>query len=195
MADVEKSPPSFDTCVFLKIYLCGYLNGLRSSRKFERKCARDTELQWLLCGLVPNYHSISDLRKDNPTRLKKLFKVFVSLLKDADMIAGETIATDGTKSRAHKSKKANFSQKKIAKHLAYIEEETQGYLCASPIFVPSKNQSIGIVLTCRSISKDDTSKITESQKVYNYFTNSKKRVPYIGSLFCIYLLIYVAFLF
>lgn len=60
--------------------------------------------------------------------LKKLFKVFVSFLKDTDMIAGETIAIDGTKSRAHNSRKANFNQKKINRHLAYIEEKTQEYL-------------------------------------------------------------------
>jgi transposase len=47
--------PSFDTKVFLKIYLYGYLNGLRSSRKLEKECERNIELQWLLCGLVPNF--------------------------------------------------------------------------------------------------------------------------------------------
>ena len=120
--------PSFDTKIFLKLYLYGYLNGLRSSRKLEKECIRNIEMQWLLCGLVPNYHSISDFRKSNPTGLRKLFKLFVSFLKDADLIAGETIAIDGTKSRAHNSKKANFSQKKIDKHLAYIEEKTQQYL-------------------------------------------------------------------
>ena len=106
----------------------GYLNGLRSSRKLEKESIRNIELQWLLCGLTPNYHSISDFRKDNASGLKKLFKVFVSFLKDADLIAGETIAIDGTKSRAHNSKKANFNQKKLDRHLAYIEEKTQEYL-------------------------------------------------------------------
>lgn len=120
--------PSFDTKLFLKIYLYGYLNGLRSSRKLEKECVRNIELQWLLCGIVPNYHSISDFRKHNPIGLKKLFKLFVSFLKDVDLIGGETIAIDGTKSRAHNSKKANFNQKKIDKHLAYIEEKTQEYL-------------------------------------------------------------------
>lgn len=120
--------PSFDTKVFLKIYLYGYLGGVRSSRKLEKECVRNIELQWLLCGIVPNYHSISDFRKHNPSGLKKLFKLFVSFLKDADLIAGDTIAIDGTKSRAHNSKKANFNQKKIDKHLAYIEERTQEYL-------------------------------------------------------------------
>ena len=120
--------PSFDTKVFLKIYLYGYLNGLRSSRKLEKECVRNIELQWLLCGIVPNYHSISDFRKYNPTGLKKLFKLFVSFLKDIDLIAGETIAIDGTKSRAHNGKKSNFNQKKIDKHMAYIEEKSQQYL-------------------------------------------------------------------
>lgn len=80
------------------------------------------ELQWLWCGIVPNYHSISDFRKENSSGLKKIFKLFVTFLKDADLIAGEIIAIDGTKSRAHNSKNANFNQKKIDRHLAYIEE-------------------------------------------------------------------------
>ena len=74
--------------------------------------------------------SVSDFRKDNPLALKQLFKLFVSFLKDADLITGETIAIDGTKSRAHNSKKANFNQKKIDKHLEYIETRTQEYLDA-----------------------------------------------------------------
>jgi transposase len=72
--------PSFDTKIFLKIYLFGYLNGLRSSRKLEKECARNTELQWLLCAIIPNYLSISDFRKQNPSELKNAFKLFVSFL-------------------------------------------------------------------------------------------------------------------
>ncbi|AEW87270.1 transposase IS1182 family protein [Flavobacterium columnare ATCC 49512] len=80
--------PSFKNQVFLKIYLYGYLNGIRSSRKLEKECIRNIEMQWLLEDIRPNYHSISDFRKDNPNALKQLFKLFVSFLKDAD---GDTI--------------------------------------------------------------------------------------------------------
>jgi transposase len=120
--------PSFDTQVFLKIYLYGYSNGIRSSRRLEKECHRNLEMQWLLEAIRPNYHSIADFRKDNPKAIKQLFKLFVSFLKNADLIAGQTIAIDGTKSRAHNGKKSNFNQKKIDKHLAYIEEKTQQYL-------------------------------------------------------------------
>jgi transposase len=122
--------PSYHSKLFLKIYLYGYLNGLRSSRKLAKECFRNIEMQWLLEDTRPNYHSISDFRKNNPLALKNLFKLYVLFLKEAELIGGETIAIDGTKSRAHNSKKANFNQKKIDQHLEYIETKTQEYLYA-----------------------------------------------------------------
>jgi transposase len=126
----KEGRPSYNSQVFLKIYLYGYLNGIRSGRKLENECLRNIEMQWLLEDIRPNYHSISDFRKNNPVALKNVFKLFVSFLKDAELIGGETIAIDGTKSRAHNSRKANFNQKKIDKHLEYIETKTQEYLDA-----------------------------------------------------------------
>lgn len=120
--------PSFDARVFLKIYFYGYLNGVRSSRRLERECKRNIELQWLVCKLIPNYHSIADFRKVNPTALRNTFKLFVSFLKDADLITGSTVAVDGTKMRAHNSKKNNYNPKKIERHLDYIEGKTNEYL-------------------------------------------------------------------
>ncbi len=55
--------PSFQTEVFLKLYLYGYLNGVRSSRTLEKECFRNIEVQWLLEDMRPNYHSIADFRK------------------------------------------------------------------------------------------------------------------------------------
>ena len=79
---------------------------------------------------LPAGRQVADFRKDNPKALKQLFKLFVSFLKNADLISGETIAIDGTKSRAHNGKKSNFNRKKIDKHIAYIEAKTQEYLTA-----------------------------------------------------------------
>ena len=122
--------PSFDALVFLKIYLYGYSNGIRSSRRLEKECLRNLEMQWLTETLRPNYHSIADFRKDNPKALQQLFKLFVSFLKETDLISGKTIAIDGTKSRAHNGKKSNYNQKKIDKHKEYIETKIQDYLTA-----------------------------------------------------------------
>jgi len=120
--------PSYQTSLFLKIYIYGYLNGIRSSRKLEKECVRNIELQWLCGSLKPNYHSIADFRKLNPQALRNTFKLFVLFLKEVDLIGSEVIAVDGTKSRAHNSKKNNYNPKKIERHLAYIEEKTNEYL-------------------------------------------------------------------
>ncbi len=124
----EEGRPSFNPKLFLKLYFYGYLNGIRSSRRLEKECKRNIELHWLMGKLVPNYHSIADFRKVNSTALKNTFKLFVSFLKDADLITGKIVAVDGTKMRAHNSKKNNYSPKKIERHLKYIEEKTNEYL-------------------------------------------------------------------
>ena len=120
--------PSFNPKVLLKLYFYGYLNGIRSSRRLEKECKRNIELQWLMQKLVPNYHTIADFRKDNPQALKNTFKLFVLFLKDMGLVAGHTVAIDGTKVRAHNSKKNNYNPKKIERHLQYIEEKTNDYL-------------------------------------------------------------------
>jgi transposase len=40
--------PPYAPQILLKLYLYGYLNKIRSSRKLERECMRNIELQWLL---------------------------------------------------------------------------------------------------------------------------------------------------
>ena len=130
--------PAYESEIFLKIYLYGYLNGIRSSRRLERECIRNMELQWLVNALLPNYHSIADFRKVNSHALKNVFKLFVLFLKEADLIGGTTVAIDGTKIRAHNSKKNNYNSKKIERHLTYIEEkanECDRYLLSQVPFI------------------------------------------------------------
>ncbi|MFV8360967.1 hypothetical protein [Flavobacterium sp. LS1P3] len=52
-------------------------------------------MQWLLEDIRPNYQSITDFRKYTPIVSKNTLKLFVSFLKDADLIGCETIAIYG----------------------------------------------------------------------------------------------------
>ena len=45
-------------------------------------------------------------------------------------MSGDVIAVDGTKVRAHNSKKNNYSPKKIERRLVYIQNKTNEYLNA-----------------------------------------------------------------
>jgi transposase len=120
--------PSFHPKILLKLYFYGYFNGIRSSRRLERECMRNIEVRWLINGLTPNYHTIADFRKDNPKALKNCFKLYTRFLQDAGLIGGKTLAVDGSKFRASNSKKNNYSQSKIDRHLSYIEQKTEEYL-------------------------------------------------------------------
>jgi len=120
--------PPYGPQVLLKLYLYGYLNKIRSSRKLEKECSRNVELQWLLQNLKPNYHTISDFRKHYGQAIKNLFKLYVHFLDELSLLGKQTIAVDGSKFRAVNSRKNNYNQKKIDKHQAMIEEKADNYL-------------------------------------------------------------------
>ncbi len=82
---------------------------------------------WLLKGLTPDHNTISNFRRDNPKAIKKVFRLTVTIAKHFNLIGGKLIAGDSTKLRAQNSKKNNFNEKKIKRHLAYIDEKLARY--------------------------------------------------------------------
>ena len=120
--------PPYAPAVLLKLYLYGYLNKIRSSRKLERECIRNIELQWLLQGLQPNYHTIADFRKGHALPLQSMFRLYVQFLSEAGLLGKTTIAVDGSKFKAVNSKKNNYNQKKIDKHQQFIKDKAEKYL-------------------------------------------------------------------
>jgi transposase-like protein DUF772 len=48
--------PPYDPRDLLKLYLYGYLNEVRSSRRLERECSRNIEVMWLLRRLAPDFN-------------------------------------------------------------------------------------------------------------------------------------------
>jgi len=78
-------------------------------------------------GLVPDHNTIANFRKDNPKAIQKVFRATVQLAKHFDLIGGKLIAGDSTKMRAQNSKKNNFNQKKIERHIAYIDSKLEEY--------------------------------------------------------------------
>src|SRR6267154_751992 len=86
--------PPYDPADLLKLYLYGYLNQVRSSRRLEREAGRNVELIWLLRGLVPGYRTIGNFRKDNRNALKAANRDFVMLARDLDLLGGDLVAND-----------------------------------------------------------------------------------------------------
>ena len=68
--------PGFDPGDLLKLYLYGYLNRVRSSRRLETEAIRNLEVIWLLRGLRPDFKTIADFRRDNRAAFKAVFRAF-----------------------------------------------------------------------------------------------------------------------
>ena len=127
VAFVENGRPAYHPADLLKLYIYGYLNKVRSSRDLEKECTRNIEVMWLLNNLKPDHNTISNFRRDNPKAIKKVFRETVRIAKHFNLIGGTLIAGDSTKFRAQNSKKNNYNQKKVDRHLEYIENKLNEY--------------------------------------------------------------------
>lgn len=120
--------PPYNPRDLLKLYIYGYLNRIRSSRKLETEASRNLEIIWLLSTLKPDFKTIADFRKDNHKPLKEVFKQFSLLCKEWDLFSENIVAIDGSKFRASNSKKKNYNSKKLQRHLKYLEEKIEQYI-------------------------------------------------------------------
>lgn len=118
--------PAYDPRDLLKLYIYGYLNRIRSSRKLMTECRRNVELFYLLNMLRPDFRTIADFRKRNRKALKEVFRDFVKACAELKLLGKETVAIDGTKIRASNSKKKSYTPEILEKKIEYLEEQGRG---------------------------------------------------------------------
>lgn len=120
--------PCFHPSLLLRLYIYGYLNGIRSSRKLEQECRRNIEVMWLCHNLVPRYHTIADFRKHHAAQIRDVFRQLVTLMCNWKLVGRKMVAIDGTRYRAQNSRKNNYNQEKIQRQLTYIDHKVSEYL-------------------------------------------------------------------
>jgi transposase len=114
----------------LKLYLYGYWNAVRSSRKLEVESRRNLEVMWLLGLLVFDHKTIADFRRENAQAFKRVCAQFVQFLRSAQLVGGEApvVAVDGSKFKASASKASLVSAEQAGKERARIERRVAQYL-------------------------------------------------------------------
>ena len=120
--------PGYDPRDLLKLYVYGYLNEVRSSRKLERECGRNVELMWLLRRLAPDFKTIADFRRDNGPGIVGTCRAFVLFCREQGLFATRLVALDGSKFRAAASAKRIMGERDIAEEAARVDERIAGYL-------------------------------------------------------------------
>lgn len=122
VAPASTGRPSYHPSVMLKLYIYGYLNRVQSSRRLEREAGRNIELMWLVGRLAPDHKTIADFRRDNGAAIKRVCSRFVLLCREMGLLAGRSVAIDGSKFKAVNNRDRNFTKAKLQRRRQQIEE-------------------------------------------------------------------------
>ena len=123
----EVGQPPYDPADLLKLYLYGYINQIRSSRRLEREACRNLELIWLLKNLRPGYRTIANFRKENWEALKAVNRSFVLLVRELGLVGGTVVAIDGAFFHGDASKASIFTRRRLAEQIAKLDMEIEAY--------------------------------------------------------------------
>ncbi|HZD91464.1 MAG TPA: IS1182 family transposase [Pseudolabrys sp.] len=122
--------PGYEPGMLLRLYIYGYLNQLRSSRRLEKACRINLELIWLLGWLAPDFKTIADFRRDNHVGITGACRAFVRFCRDAQLFDGAAVVIDGSKVAAAASRKKVRSAAEVAAEVVALDRKIAGYLAA-----------------------------------------------------------------
>ena len=121
----ETGRPGYDPRDLLKLYLYGYLQQIRSSRRLESECRRNIELMWLLGRLAPDHKTIAEFRRMHREGVTAAGAELVRLARSVGLVKGEWIAIDGSKFQTVSSARSVREREALERYLEQLEETDQ----------------------------------------------------------------------
>jgi transposase len=119
--------PGYSPATMLKPYLYGYLNQVQSSRRLEREAGRNVECMWLTERLAPDFKTIADFRRDNGEAIRAVCHQFVILCREIGLIAGTTVAVDGSRFKAVNTRDKNYTPGAIRLRMEQVDASITRY--------------------------------------------------------------------
>jgi transposase len=120
--------PPYHPADLLKLFVYGYLNRVRSTRRLEIEAGRNLELMWLIGQLRPDFKTLANFRRGNHQGIGRTCRAFTEFCRAQGLFAAELVAIDGSKFQAVASRKGVWTAKRLAKEQARIDERIAGYL-------------------------------------------------------------------
>src|SRR6266852_5263934 len=138
----ETGRPGYDPRDLLKLYLYGYLQQIRSSRRLESECRRNIELMWLLGRLAPDHKTIAEFRRLHRDGVTAAGAELVRLARSVGLVKGEWIAIDGSKFQTVSSAKSVREREALERYLEQLEQsDEQDEVVIDPSAVASALES------------------------------------------------------
>jgi transposase len=117
--------PGYDPRDLLKLYLYGYLQRVRSSRRLENECRRNVEVMWLLNRLAPDHKSIAEFRRIHSEAVTQVGAELIRFARSLGLVRGEWVALDGSKFRAVSSVGSVREREAVKRYLESLESADQ----------------------------------------------------------------------
>jgi len=124
----ECGRPPYDPAMLLKLYIYGYMNRTRSSRRLQALAQVNVEVMWLLGEVVPDDRCIADFRKDNNEAIKKVFREFSLMCSRLGLYSGRDTSVDGTKIRANANRSSVHTSKGTEALIRKVNEKIERYM-------------------------------------------------------------------
>jgi len=120
---------AYSTSSLVKLYIYGYYNDIRSSRRLAKACRINLELKWLIGEMCPSYKTISEFRRLNVEGISNIFDYLMLFLRNQGYFKDEsTIAVDGTRLHGQNSRMQNFNEQKLNQLIVRAEKQIEQYL-------------------------------------------------------------------
>ncbi|MDH5681194.1 MAG: IS1182 family transposase [Spirochaetota bacterium] len=170
--EINAGQPAYNPADLLKLYIYGYLNRIRSSRRLEAETKRNLELIWLLKSLCPSNKTISNFRKDNSEALTAANRDFIILCKELELLGGELVALDGAFFHGNASNLSIITKNKIKKNIERIEKAISEYHAEMDRVDKLEDSSKNVCLESKVSLKDLQSKLKSYKNQWNELKES-----------------------
>ena len=118
----EEGRPNYGADLLSKVWLYGYFESMRSSRKLEKGCCQHVGLLWLTGLHYPDHNTLWRFYRDNRRALKGVFVEAVRLAVKGGLVGMVLNAVDGTKIRADVSRGSGLHEEKLKELLRRLNE-------------------------------------------------------------------------
>jgi len=119
--DAEPGRPNYSSELLLSVWLYGYLENIRSSRKLEHACRNHMALIWLTGMHYPDHNTLWRFWKAHRKALRGVFRQSVTIAQHVGLVGMVVHALDGTKIAVHSSPASALHRDTLEEGYAAIE--------------------------------------------------------------------------
>ncbi|HUF66994.1 MAG TPA: IS1182 family transposase, partial [Gemmatimonadaceae bacterium] len=127
----ERGYPPYHPLLMVRLWLYGYMRGIRSSRKLARATREDIGFRVLCASNEPDFRTLSDFRKRHIDAIEDLFLQVLKLCQEAGLVKLGHVAIDGTKVRANASKHKAMSYERMTEEEKRLRQQIRAMLAES----------------------------------------------------------------